>query len=99
MNVGKSTLSKVLAGSPSYKITKGTAKFKGFDLAKMSVDKISLLGVFLSFQYPIEIPMLSTFNMLKAAINERRRANEEDDITDAELEETLKPLAQVNPKP
>jgi Fe-S cluster assembly ATP-binding protein len=68
---GKSTLSKVLAGHPSYEVTEGTATFLDRDLLELSPDERSKLGLFLAFQYPVEIPGVSIFNFLRTALNAR----------------------------
>jgi Fe-S cluster assembly ATP-binding protein len=69
---GKSTLAYAIAGHPSYKITKGKILFKGKDITLLGADKRARLGLFLSFQYPQEIPGVSVANFLRTAINARR---------------------------
>ncbi len=69
---GKSTLSNVLAGKKEYEVTAGEVKFKGKDLLVMSPEDRAREGLFLAFQYPIEIPGVSNINFLKTAINEIR---------------------------
>jgi Fe-S cluster assembly ATP-binding protein len=69
---GKSTLSSVLAGRDNYQVSEGTVTFKGKNLLKMSPEVRAREGVFLAFQYPVEIPGVSNINFLKAAINETR---------------------------
>lgn len=71
---GKSTLSSVLAGKPNFTVTEGSVTFMGKDLLKMSPEERSWAGIFLSFQYPVEIPGVSITNFMKAAINARRKA-------------------------
>ena len=71
---GKSTLSAVLVGRPDYVVTAGTVTFLGQDLLALSPEERSWAGVFLSFQYPIEIPGVTITNFMKAAINARRKA-------------------------
>ena len=71
---GKSTLSAVLAGRPDYVVTEGSVTFLGRDLLAMSPEERSWAGIFLSFQYPVEIPGVSITNFIKAAVNERRKA-------------------------
>ena len=71
---GKSTLSKVLAGHPSYRITKGRVLFKGQDLTTFSPEQRGQMGLFMSFQYPVEIPGVTNINFLKAAVNAVRKA-------------------------
>ena len=71
---GKSTLSAVLTGRPGYEVTAGSVSFAGRDLLSMSPEERSWAGLFLSFQYPIEIPGVSMTNFLKAAVQARRKA-------------------------
>jgi Fe-S cluster assembly ATP-binding protein len=71
---GKSTLSSVIAGKEEYEIDKGSIEFMGEDLTELSPEERAHLGVFLSFQYPIEIPGVSVTNFIKTAINENRKA-------------------------
>ena len=71
---GKSTLSAVLTGRPGYEATAGSVSFAGHDLLAMSPEERSWAGLFLSFQYPIEIPGVSMTNFLKAAVSARRKA-------------------------
>jgi len=66
---GKSTLSKVIVGDPSYEVTKGTILFNGHDILPMKPEERANLGIFMSFQQPIEIPGVSMTNFLKAAVN------------------------------
>ena len=70
---GKSTLSMVLAGAPGYSVTEGTAMFLGKELLDLSPEDRSHEGLFLSFQYPVEIPGVSMFNFMRAAVNEKRK--------------------------
>ena len=70
---GKSTLSMVLAGSPGYSVTEGTAMFLGKELLDLSPEDRSHEGLFLSFQYPVEIPGVSMVNFMRAAVNEKRK--------------------------
>ena len=71
---GKSTLAKVLAGHPSYEVTEGEVLFEGKNLFELSADERARAGVFLAFQYPIEIPGVSTINFMKTALNQIRVA-------------------------
>ena len=68
---GKSTLSAVLTGNPLYTVTEGEAIFNGKDLLKMKPEERAWEGLFLSFQYPVEIPGVSMNNFMKAAVNSR----------------------------
>ena len=70
---GKSTLSAVLVGNPLYEVTEGTALFNGKDLLAMKPEDRAHEGLFLSFQYPVEIPGVSMTNFMRAAINEKRK--------------------------
>lgn len=71
---GKSTLSAVLTGRPDFKVLSGSAEYDGRDLFRMSPEERSWAGMFLSFQYPVEIPGVSITNFIKTAINARRKA-------------------------
>ncbi|MBO4263418.1 MAG: Fe-S cluster assembly ATPase SufC [Bacteroidales bacterium] len=71
---GKSTLSAVLAGRPDYTVTAGSVRYAGRDLLAMTPEERSWAGLFLSFQYPTEIPGVSITNFMKAALNARRKA-------------------------
>ena len=70
---GKSTLSAVLTGNPAYTVTGGTVTFNGKDLLALSPEDRAHEGLFLSFQYPVEIPGVSMVNFMRAAINEKRK--------------------------
>ncbi|HAT1757492.1 TPA: Fe-S cluster assembly ATPase SufC [Legionella pneumophila] len=70
---GKSTLSKVLAGHPSYEITRGDIFYLGQDLLPMSPEERARAGIFMSFQYPVEIPGVTNINFLKASVNAVRK--------------------------
>ena len=71
---GKSTLSSFLSGKPQYTVTSGSIEFMGKDLLAMSPEERSWAGIFMSFQYPVEIPGVSITNFMKTAINSRREA-------------------------
>ncbi len=70
---GKSTLSAVLTGNPQYEVTGGTVLLKGKDLLAMAPEVRAREGVFLSFQYPVEIPGVSMVNFMRTAVNEKRK--------------------------
>ena len=70
---GKSTLSAVIAGDENYEVDRGTVHLEGEDLLDLDPDQRAHKGVFLSFQYPVEIPGISVSNFMKAAINEKRK--------------------------
>jgi Fe-S cluster assembly ATP-binding protein len=73
---GKSTLSAVLTGRDNFTVTRGEAWFKGKDLLALPAEDRAREGLFLSFQYPVEIPGVSTVNFLKTAVNEHRKYND-----------------------
>lgn len=75
---GKSTLASVLAGREGYDVTEGAVDFLGKDLLELSPEERARLGLFLAFQYPVEIPGVSTTNFIKTAINEKRKYNGEE---------------------
>jgi Fe-S cluster assembly ATP-binding protein len=72
---GKSTLSAVIAGNENYQVTAGKVELEGEDLADLAPEERAHKGIFLSFQYPVEIPGVSVTNFMKTAINETRKAN------------------------
>tara|TARA_B100001173_G_C15963269_1_gene536631 strand:+ start:177 stop:923 length:747 start_codon:yes stop_codon:yes gene_type:complete len=78
---GKSTLSSVIAGHQDYEVTKGNMLFQGEDLAKLSPEERAHKGIFLSFQYPVEIPGVSVTNFIKTSINASRKAKGMEDMT------------------
>ena len=78
---GKSTLSKVLAGHPAYEVTDGEVRFKGQNLLELAVDARARGGLFLAFQYPVDIPGVSIANFLRTAL-QSRKPGEEIDIFD-----------------
>jgi Fe-S cluster assembly ATP-binding protein len=80
---GKSTLASVLAGREDYTVTGGTVSFMGKDLLDMAPEERAREGVFLAFQYPVEIPGVSTANFLKTAVNELRKHRGEDPLEPA----------------
>ncbi len=70
---GKSTLASVLAGNPKFEVTRGSITFKGKDLLEMAPEERACEGLFLSFQYPVEIPGVSMVNFMRASINAQRK--------------------------
>jgi ABC-type transport system involved in Fe-S cluster assembly, ATPase component len=77
---GKSTLSAVIAGREDYEVTEGTVDFEGEDLLDLSPEERAHKGIFLSFQYPVEIPGVTVTNFLKTALNEMRKARGEEPL-------------------
>ena len=82
---GKSTLSSVLAGNPAFTVTEGTVDFYGKDLLALSPEDRSHEGLFLSFQYPVEIPGVSMVNFMRAAVNEKRKYFNEEPLSATEF--------------
>lgn len=70
---GKSTFASVLAGNPKYEVTGGSVLYDGADLLEMSIEDRARAGIFLGFQYPVEIPGVSMANFMRLAVNERRK--------------------------
>ncbi len=87
---GKSTLSAVLAGRADYTVTSGSVTYDGRDLLAMAPEERSWAGIFLSFQYPVEIPGVSITNFMKAALNSRRKAQGLPELKPAEFLKLLK---------
>lgn len=82
---GKSTLSSVLAGRDNFEVTSGKVLFKGEDLLELAPEVRSLKGIFLGFQYPVEIPGVSNVNFMKTAVNEHRKFNNLPPLTAADF--------------
>jgi Fe-S cluster assembly ATP-binding protein len=82
---GKSTLASVIAGREDFEVTKGTICFNGEDIEDLDPEERAHAGVFLSFQYPVEIPGVTVTNFIKAAINESRKAKGLDDMPANEM--------------
>src|ERR1700730_6338534 len=87
---GKSTLCQVLAGRETYEVTQGTAHFDGKDLLEMSAEERAREGVFLGFQYPVEIPGVSTNYFLKAAVNAIRKHRGHDELDTVDFLQLVK---------
>jgi len=92
---GKSTLSKVLAGHPAYEVTEGTVTFQGKNLFDLTPDERARAGVFLAFQYPVELPGVNNRAFLKLAVNATRKANEQPELDDVAFEALLQEKAAV----
>jgi Fe-S cluster assembly ATP-binding protein len=82
---GKSTLAYVLAGRPGYEVTGGSASFNGTDLLAMKPYERAAAGLFLGFQYPVEIPGVSSLQFLRESLNSQRRSRGEPDLSGAEF--------------
>ena len=92
---GKSTLSAVLVGNPLYEVTEGEVIFNGKNLLEMSPEDRAREGLFLSFQYPVEIPGVSMNNFMKAAINEKRKYEGKEPLTAGEFLKLMKEKRKV----
>lgn len=98
---GKSTLSAVLAGNPAYTVTGGSVSFNGKDLLSLKPDERANEGIFLSFQYPVEIPGVSMVNFMKAAINGKRKYQGLDPLSAADFLKLMnekKKLVEIDSK-
>jgi Fe-S cluster assembly ATP-binding protein len=91
---GKSTLSYVIAGKPDYDVTSGEVLLDGENILDIEPDARAAKGVFLAFQYPIEIPGVATMTVLKAALNAQRRARGEADLTTPDFMRAVRGAAQ-----
>ncbi len=92
---GKSTLSKVIAGHPAYKVTSGSINFQNQNLLEIEPEERARLGVFLGFQYPIEIPGVSNMEFLRVATNSRRHKRGEEELDTFEFEDLVKDKLKV----
>jgi Fe-S cluster assembly ATP-binding protein len=92
---GKSTLSAVIAGNESYEVTDGAVFLEGEDLADLAPEERAHKGVFLSFQYPVEIPGVSVTNFMKTAINENRKANGKEDMPANEMLKLIREKSEL----
>lgn len=92
---GKSTLSYALAGRDNYEVTSGSATLSGIDLLTLEPEGRAAAGLFLSFQYPVEIPGLSAIAFLKAALNAQRKAREQEPMPAPELLKLLRSKAEA----
>jgi Fe-S cluster assembly ATP-binding protein len=92
---GKSTLAYVLAGKPAYKIISGEVLLGGESLLELEPSKRALEGLFLAFQYPVEIPGVAAMTFLKAALNAQRRSRGESDLTTPDFMRRVREAAQA----
>ena len=90
---GKSTLAKVLAGHPAYVVTKGEVLYEGKNLLELAPDERAREGIFLAFQYPIEVPGVSNAQFLRLAYNEKRKHLGEEELDPLEFKDLLKERA------
>lgn len=87
---GKSTLSKVIAGHPSYEVTEGEILFNGVNILEIDPEERARLGVFLAFQYPVEVPGVTNSAFLRQAYNTIRNANGEDELDPLEFDDYVR---------
>ncbi len=92
---GKSTLAAIIAGKDTFEVTQGEITFNGEDISELDPEERAHKGIFLSFQYPVEIPGVSVTNFIKTAIKETRRANEEEDMPASEFLKLIKEKADL----
>jgi Fe-S cluster assembly ATP-binding protein len=92
---GKSTLASVIAGKDEFEVTKGDIELDGEDIKELAPEERAHKGVFLSFQYPVEIPGVSVTNFIKTAINETRKAKGLEDMPAAEMLKKIKAKADL----
>ena len=92
---GKSTLASVLAGNEKFTVTAGSATFQGHDLLAMSIEDRARLGLFLGFQYPVEIPGVSMANFMKMAVQEQRKYRGEEPLTASQFLRLMKEKSAV----
>jgi Fe-S cluster assembly ATP-binding protein len=92
---GKSTLAKILAGHPAYEVTKGEVLFEGRNLLELAPDERARAGIFLAFQYPVEVPGVSNAQFLRLAYNEKRKHLGEEELDPLEFKDLLTERAKV----
>ena len=92
---GKSTLSSVISGNENFEVTKGTVKFLDENISELGPEERAHKGIFLSFQYPVEIPGVSVTNFIKTAINENRKAQGLEDMPASEMLKLIKSKADL----
>ena len=92
---GKSTLASVIAGKEEYEIEEGSILFEGKDIGELSVEERAHQGVFLSFQYPVEIPGVTVTNFIKTALNETRKAKGLEDMPASEMLKRIREKSEL----
>lgn len=92
---GKSTLTNVIAGRDGYEVTSGSIEYMGQDLSELDPDERACEGIFLAFQYPVEIPGVSNMAMLKAAVNSIRKYREEDEVSAGDFLKMIREKADL----
>lgn len=92
---GKSTLSSIIAGNENYEVSEGEILLEGEDISELAPEERAHKGVFLSFQYPVEIPGVSVTNFIKTAINEKRKANGEEEMPANEMLKLIREKSEL----
>ena len=92
---GKSTLSSIIAGNENYEVSEGEIFLDGEDLSELAPEERAHKGVFLSFQYPVEIPGVSVTNFIKTAINEKRKANGQEEMPANEMLKMIREKSEL----
>ncbi len=92
---GKSTLASVLAGHPKFEVTRGSIEYRGKDLLEMDPEDRAREGLFLSFQYPVEIPGVSMVNFMRSALNEQRKYRKEEPISATDFLKLMRDKRQL----
>jgi len=92
---GKSTLSSVIAGNENFEVTEGEIVLEGEDLGDLAPEERAHKGIFMSFQYPVEIPGVSVTNFIKTAINETRKANGQEEMPANEMLKLIKEKSEL----
>jgi Fe-S cluster assembly ATP-binding protein len=92
---GKSTLASIIAGNENYEVTEGEISLEGEDLSELAPEERAHKGVFLSFQYPVEIPGVSVTNFIRTAINETRKANGQEEMPANEMLKVIREKSEL----
>ncbi len=92
---GKSTLASIIAGNENYEVTEGEISLYGEDLSELAPEERAHKGVFLSFQYPVEIPGVSVTNFIRTAINETRKANKLEEMPSNEMLKVIREKSEL----
>ena len=92
---GKSTLSKVIAGHPSYKVLSGSIQFREKDILELEPEERARIGIFLGFQYPVEIPGVSNLEFLRVATNSRRKELLKSELDTFEFEDLVRERLKI----
>jgi len=98
---GKSTLANVVAGRPDYVVTQGSVRYLGASLTELEPEERARIGIFLAFQYPVEIPGVSNMEFLKAALDAQRKARNEEALSAVEFMKAVRGVAatlDLNPE-